>query len=306
MGCIKAILAIALLAALFGVSMAGLAASANNSTAYTITPGAKEELVAFVDEAKDFVLTEGKDKALQVFNDPNGKFVRGELYIISYDFNGTRLANPYMPEAIGQNALNITDTNGVADIRNMLDEAKRGSGFTYYIWPNPSHSNEPELKLTYVQKVDNKLWLGAGIYLPGQAPVFNKTDRKDIVAFVEKARDFALNNTEDSALKAFNDRNGNFVTGNRYIYAYDFKGNTLALPFEPELVGTNRLDIQDPNGLFPVQGVVDVAKRGDGFVYAIYKDPSENMTPKLKLDYVMKVNDEWFLGSGIYWPQVHR
>ena len=47
-----------------------------------------------------------------------------------------------------------------------------------------------------------------------------------------------------------------------------------------------------------------MAKSGSGFAYFIYKDPAENMTSRLKLDYVMKVNDEWFLGSGIYWPEV--
>jgi signal transduction histidine kinase len=78
----------------------------------------------------------------------------------------------------------------------------------------------------------------------------------------------------------------------------------LALPFEPELIGTNRLELQDPNDEYSVQAVLDVAKKGSGFVYAIYLDPAENMTSKLKLDYVMKVDDEWFLGSGIYWPEV--
>lgn len=310
MGCIKAALAVALMVVLLEASLPGLGANANNSTpytiknsaAYTIEPAAKEELVAFVNEARDFVLVQGRDKALQVFNDPGGKFVRGELYIMAYDFNGNRLAHPFQPQSIGQSALNATDSNGVALVRNMLEEAKRGRGFTYYVRPNPGHSNESELKLTYIQKVDDGLWLGAGVYLPGQAPVFSKTAREDIMSFVKMAKDLALNNTKEVSLKAFNDRDGEFVKGDRYIYAYDFKGNTLALPFEPEAIGTNRFDIQDTNGLYPVQGVVDVAQRGDGFVYAIYKDPAENMTPKLKLDYVMKVNDEWFLGSGIYWP----
>ena len=214
------------------------------------------------------------------------------------------MAYPHELETIGKNTLNVTDSNGVAKVRNMRELAKRGGGFTYYIWPNPAHSGAEELKLTYVLKVDEGLWLGAGVYLAGQAPIFSKEARDDLVAFVERARDFALNNTKDVALKAFNDKNGEFVRGNRYIYAYDFKGNTLALPFEPEQVGTNRIDLQDPNGVYLIQEISDVAKRGNGFAYVIYKNPGENMTYRLKLDYVMKVDDEWFLGSGIYWPEV--
>jgi polar amino acid transport system substrate-binding protein len=177
---------------------------------------------------------------------------------------------------------------------NLYEVTKRGGGFSYYIWSNPAHSSAEELKLTYVLKVDEGLWLGAGVYLPGQAPLFSKEAREDLVAFVERGRDFALNNTKDVALKAFNDKNGEFVRGNRYIFAYDFEGNTMAT-FRPERVGTNRLEIQDPNGAYSFQDVMDVAKRGAGFVNAISQDPAENMTAKLKLDYVTKVDDEWFL-----------
>ena len=95
--CIEVILAAACVVALLGASLVGWAATPdeNKSNAYTLKPEAREDLIAFVNEAKDFVLEQGKDKALEVFNDPKGKFVRGELYIIAYDFNGTRLAHPY-------------------------------------------------------------------------------------------------------------------------------------------------------------------------------------------------------------------
>jgi signal transduction histidine kinase len=306
MGNTKAFLLTAFAVALLGTLFVSLAAAnGNNSSPYILEPEAKEWLVAFVDEAKDFVLAEGKDRALQVFNDPNGKFVRGELYIIAYDFNGTRLANINKKSGtIVENALNATDPNGVAIVRNMLDLAKKGGGFTYYIWPNPAHSNAMELKLTYVLKVDEGLWLGAGTYLPGKAPIFSNESREDLVAFAENARDFALNHTKDEALKAFNDINGEFIRGNQYIFANDFEGIRLAMPFYLDQVGTNIIEFQDPNDVYVIQGFSDTAKRGDGFVYGIVPDPAQNMTYSLKLIYVMKVNNEWFIGSGLHWPEV--
>jgi hypothetical protein len=101
---IEIILLAAYIITLLGLSSVGLAMTSdkNQSYVYVLKPEAKEELVAFVNEAKDFVLAEGKDKALEVFNDPNGKFVRGELYIVAYDFNGTRLAHPFLPDEIGK------------------------------------------------------------------------------------------------------------------------------------------------------------------------------------------------------------
>jgi signal transduction histidine kinase len=294
-----------LLVAFLGVYLVGWAAAdGNESNGYILSPEAREELVAFVNEARDFVHEVGQDKSMDVFNDPKGKFVRGEQYIFAYDFNGTGLAYPYEPEMVGKNVLNVTDPNGVALKRIMLEVAKRGGGFTYYIWPNPAHSNAAELKLTYVLKVDEGLWLGAGTYLPGKAPIFSNESREDLVAFVENARDFALNHTKDEALKAFNDINGEFIRGNQYIFADDFQGNALAMPFEPKVLGTNNIDAQDPNGVYIIRELLDVAKRGEGFTYVIYKDPAVNMTKHLKLRYVMKVNDEWFLGSGIYLPEI--
>jgi hypothetical protein len=218
------ILGVVCIVALLATSPIGWAATADEDEnyVYVLEPGAKEDLIAFVNGARDFVAEQGKDKALEVFNDPNGEFARGELYIIAYDFNGTRLAHPYQPEGIGKNALNVTDFNGVASVRNMREVARRGSGFAYYVWPNPAHSDAEELKLTYVLKVDEELWLAAGTYLTVQAPIFSNESREDLVAFVENARDFALNTTQEEALRAFNDINGSYVEGNSYIIAYDF------------------------------------------------------------------------------------
>ena len=299
---IEAILVVASVVALLGASSVGWAATTdeNESNAYILKLEASEELIVFVNEARDFVVEQGKDKAIEVFNDPKGKFVRGEHYIIAYDFDGTCLAHPYEPKMIGENVLNVTDSNGVALKRNMREVAKRGSGFSYYIWPNPAHSNAKELKLTYVLKVDEGLWLGAGTYLAGQAPIISNESREDLVAFVDGARDFALNTTKEVALKTFNDKNGKFVKGNRYIFAYDFDGNALAHPIQPEFIGKNRIDFKDPNGVEYIRDMIALAQNGGGLIYYIKQDPARNMTQGFKFSYVTKVDDTWWLGSGIY------
>ena len=45
----------------------------------------------------------------------------------------------------------------------MRSIALNGSGFFEYAWTNPI-KNETELKTSYVTKVDDYWWLGAGIY----------------------------------------------------------------------------------------------------------------------------------------------
>jgi polar amino acid transport system substrate-binding protein len=106
--------------------------------------------------------------------------------------------------------------------------------------------------------------------------------------------------SKQKSLEVFNDPEGNFTKDGRYIFAYDYEGQTLALPYQPELIGTNRIDAQDPNGVDFIRQAIDVAKMGNGSLYYIYSDSSRNMIPALKLSYVANVDDTWFLGSGIY------
>ena len=85
---IKVILPVAFVVALLGPSTIGLAitSDANESNAYILETRARDALVAFVNEAKDLVLEQGRDKAIEVFNDPTGVFVREGHYITFFLF----------------------------------------------------------------------------------------------------------------------------------------------------------------------------------------------------------------------------
>ncbi|ACL17833.1 cache domain-containing protein [Methanosphaerula palustris] len=121
-------------------------------------------LVSFVDSAVAYAKTNGKERALAEFNNPNGSFVKGELYIYAYDFNGTTIAHPFNPEKIGINRMNETDAQGGLFIKNLTDMALNGTGFVQFAYINPAHNNSVESKLGYVEKVDDTWYLGSGIY----------------------------------------------------------------------------------------------------------------------------------------------
>jgi len=147
------------------------AVTANTDTVprSAVTPAAsdnatKEQLVAFVNEAVVYARTNGRERALSEFSNPNGSFFRGQLYIYAYDFNGTTIAHPVNPEKIGVNRLNERDAKGNLFIRDLQDTARNGSGFVEYYYVNPVHNNAVEPKLGYVMKVDDTWWLGSGIY----------------------------------------------------------------------------------------------------------------------------------------------
>ena len=123
-----------------------------------------ETMVAFVKEAVSYAKSNGKDTAIAEFNKANGSFVRGELYIYAYDFNGTTIVHPVNPEKIGVNRLNETDAHGNLFIKDLRDAEKNGSGFVEFYYINPAHNSTVEKKLGYVEKVDDSWWLGSGIY----------------------------------------------------------------------------------------------------------------------------------------------
>jgi signal transduction histidine kinase len=149
-------------------------------------------------------------------------------------------------------------------------------------------------------KVDDSWWLGSGSYLSDISASFTEKDRDELVSFVEGALQFAKESSKQKSLKVFNDLQGNFTRDGRYIFAYDYEGRTLALPYQPELVDTERIDAQDPNGVKFIRQAIDTARMGNGFLYYIYPDSTRNMTQALKLSYVANVDNTWFLGPGIY------
>ncbi|MCW4005571.1 MAG: cache domain-containing protein [Candidatus Bathyarchaeota archaeon] len=137
-------------------------------------------------------------------------------------------------------------------------------------------------------------------YIPTQGTA---TSPEELFAFVQAAYEYAHQNSQETALNEFNNQSGQFVEGELYIFAYDMSGNTLALPFQPELIGTNRWNATDPNGTAFIQQIIQTAQSGGGFVRYAYADPSDNFTIKPKVSYVTMVNQNWLIGAGIYEAQ---
>jgi polar amino acid transport system substrate-binding protein len=92
-----------------------------------------------------------------------------------------------------------------------------------------------------------------------EAIIFCPSGDDELMAFVEEALQFVNENGKKKALEVFNDLKGNFTRDGRYIFAYDYDGRTLALPYQPGLIGTNRIDAKDPNGVDFISQAIDAA-----------------------------------------------
>jgi len=136
-----------------------------------LTYTSNETLVAFVDSAVAYAKTNGRKKALAEFNNPNGSFIQGELYIYAYAFNGTTLAHPVNPEDIGKVR---AGANGVF-VREMGAVVRNGSGYYRFVYINPRHNNTLESKLGYGVQVEDDWWLGSGAYEGPLNPIITAT-----------------------------------------------------------------------------------------------------------------------------------
>ncbi|WP_409346305.1 methyl-accepting chemotaxis protein [Paenibacillus sp. MBLB4367] len=86
---------------------------------------------------------------------PNG-------YFFVLDEKGTELAHPLIE---GQNIWDKQTKDGTYFIRDMIQGAQQGGGFTYYFWPLPQDTKEAE-KVTYAQLAPQWGWvICAGSYM---------------------------------------------------------------------------------------------------------------------------------------------
>ena len=259
-------------------------------------------LTKYVNDAAAFAHEQGREEALSSFNNLSGPFVSGDRYIFAYDMNATTLALPYQAGLIGKNRSNMTDANGLEIMPGLMDLAKNGGGIMYYVYPNPAEEYKPQLKLVFVTPVDGDWFIGSGIYLPFIQAVVDKDTRDSLIQRVENAVRHSEDVGKEKAIDDFNDINGSYADGGDYIFAYEFDGTTLALPHQPEIIGTSRINYTDKYGSPIIRQEIDAAKRGGGYVYIVYYNP-DTRSDNLKLCFVSPAGKDWLVGSGFNFNQ---
>ncbi len=125
----------------------------------------KKDATAMVDKAIAYVKANGTDKAFAAFMDTTGQFIKGELYVFVYDFNGVCLAHGQKPKLVGKNRLDVEDVNGKKYIQEMITIAKeKGTGSVDYMFQNPE-TKKVEPKTSFFTRIPGKdMLVACGIY----------------------------------------------------------------------------------------------------------------------------------------------
>ncbi|HEX7624778.1 MAG TPA: cache domain-containing protein [Anaeromyxobacteraceae bacterium] len=130
--------------------------------------------------------------------------------------------------------------------------------------------------------------------------------KQEARAMVDKAARWVKEHGREQTLaeisRAGTSKSGAFIDGDLYIFAYDFRGVCVAHGAIPKLVGRNMWDLEDVDGRYLIRGLAETARKGSGWYAYKWSNP---LTKKIedKLAYVMRIDDELWLGSGVYGTQ---
>ncbi len=83
-----------------------------------------------------------------------------------------------------------------------------------------------------------------------------------------------------------------------YYFVYENTKN-VSLPIKPEVEGKELGDLQDPDGVYFVRKLNDVAHKGGGFVKYLFKKPEKGIQPKISYVELIPGTQFW-IGTGQY------
>lgn len=273
-------------------------ANDQTSTGYDFDiQGKRKQVTDLVEKAVNyFNKTKSVEKIFNAFSS-NPDFLRGELYVFIYDFEGTCFASGLNQDRIWQNFYNERDSFGTPIVQMIIDTAKKGGGWLTYEWFG-------SIKVSYIKMVtkDGKSYaLGCGYY------PFSKEDAviglvKAGVALFNKVS--SEGKPKNEAFGLFGYPLGRFVSGDLYLYAMTFAGDVVAHGERSGIIGTNGWDYRDARGKYVNREIVEKLKTATGGIWIEYMS---KRAPKKA--YAEKVVDskgvEYFIACG-YYPDADR
>ena len=104
----------------------------------------------------------------------------------------------------------------------------------------------------------------------------------------------------DAVIKQVNEKDEAYVSDVTYVFVQKMDGTMIGHPYKASLIGKNLTDTQDKAGKYFFKEFIKVAsEKGSGWVDYMWPKPTEEK-PSQKTSYILKVNDNIFVGAGVY------
>ena len=239
----------------------------------------------FVRRGYQFMKASGLTEAIRQFNDQlDTEYRKGDLALFLYDLKGNCLANGRFPDIVGQNHLDLKDSDGRYYIREMIDRSTADGA-----WVNFKLNNSFES--FYVQKID----MGAETYVIGSG-MYPISKPETVHLLVRSAVSYFKRNTLEQAAERFVNRKDEFLRGDLYLFIVDQDGFCYAWGDDFNKIWRNILPMKDEAGNEFIKNIVHTAAHGaDSIVIKSNKRPRV-----IYFEQVEKDNKKYVIGSGFY------
>lgn len=261
----------------------------------SVERGHMRQANALLDRAADYLQTNGPERALAAFNDPQGGFVDGQHYVFVLGQSGTLLASNGASRAlVGLTVGDVKDAAGTPFFRQILEGARQSDrGAVDYHWLNPV-DNKVENKTSLYRQVGDHI-VAVGYYLP-------RASAEQAQKMLDRAVALVKQFGAQAAFNAFNDPQGGFVMNDEYVFAIGLDdGRYRASGASPSLVGVDVREVTDAAGTPLFRQMIALAKdKGTGTVDYMWRNPATNAVER-KHSLIRRVDDV-LLGVGYYSP----
>ena len=218
----------------------------------------RTEVMAQVDRAILLHQQDG-EAAFDVITN-GGTYSKGEIYTFVIDSEGLMLAHAANAALVGENLYDLQDSSGAFIVRGIIENATVEGAWLNYMFTNPLSGLE-EPKRVWIKKADDLMFVSG--YYPDIEEVVQQQVEKAIARYMEAGDDVFDEITES----------GDYVYGEVYTWAVGTDGINLAHATRPEIVGTDRLQVQDSTGLFIVRQLLEVVTTEGIWYHYRYNNP---------------------------------
>ena len=215
-----------------------------------------EMVVKFVKRAVEYLKSQGSTVALRDFSSYAGTFINGPLRITVFDLKGKVLADANNTVFLGQNIIKLRDSEDKYWVKELLENAiKYGRYWVSYMENRAYKSSYAE----YVETPDGKFIITAGFWPSSKEYAAQ--------ALAEKAATFLDQHPYQKAMFEFTAETGaSYLHGDLFVEVYNDEGICYVYGYDLDRIWNNEKVILDERGYPVIDRVIDVAKRGGGWV----------------------------------------
>jgi signal transduction histidine kinase len=247
----------------------------------------RKATVDLVDKGYKFLKSNGISAAAEQFNDiDNPEFRYGDLYLSVYDMKGKCLADGANIAMVGTNMFDAQDEAGRYYVREIIEKAKKGSGWLDFKFKN-------SFKSVYVDIVDmgtEKLAICSGLY---------PSSKMETMILLAKSGASYLRTAPKTkeAFAAFVKPIGNkFRRGDLSVFAFAKDGICFAYGDNHDLIWQNLTSMKDSSGTSIVDLFNETVEHGSGKVMYTTKEG----TQIAYLETVEREGTTYVVGSSFY------